>query len=183
MQTIWFIIAFRKRIYLEKLDKKAALLYLKKRLNSKSQPNDSENQNNKISKNLIDGETKLILNNLNNLESKRTVYSFSKLDDKNPLVTLQKKVGRDSVKTLSSRNPSPHQSIMELDQKFIRLNSIKKGCNPIDVNTSIEDNELRSGSFKIKNSNFFGINNFDETQIMDDYQYLPLVHQSSKDSS
>jgi hypothetical protein len=168
LQTIWFIIAIRKRFHLEKLDKEAALLYLKKRLNSKSQSNDSEDQKNRISKNFINAGKELILNNLNSLESKRTFYSFSKLDDKNPLVKLQKKVGRDSVKTFSSRNQSPHQSVMELDSKFTRLNSINKGCNPhINMATSIEDNELKSGSFITKNSNFVGINNSDETQNKD----------------
>jgi len=85
MQTIWFIIAFQKRIYLEKLDRKAAMLYLNKKINPKFQSNDSMDQNNNVCK---------------NLESKRTIYSFSKIDDKNPLGTLQKKISRDSVKTL-----------------------------------------------------------------------------------
>ena len=85
MQTIWLIIAFRKRIYLEKLDRKAAMLYLNKKINPKFQSNDSMDQNNNLRK---------------NLESKRTIYSFSKLDDNNPLVTLQTKISRDSLKTL-----------------------------------------------------------------------------------
>ena len=182
VQTVWFVIAFRKRLYLEKLDKKAALIYLKKRLNSKSTSNDSVNQN-KVINNLVLDQTRahLILNNLNptNLESKRTVYSFSKLDEK-PIVQVVKKLD-DSIKTPSSRRcSSKKESFQQRKEDFINNNNINNATN----NTSIDDNELNSSSFMIKNgtNNFFGINNLEEKSSLHDYQYLPLVHQSSRDS-
>ena len=182
VQTVWFVIAFRKRLYLEKLDKKAALIYLKKRLNSKSTSNDSVNQN-KVINNLVLDQTRahLILNNLNptNLESKRTVYSFSKLDEK-PIVQVVKKLD-DSIKTPSSRRCSyKKESFKQRKEEFINNNSNNNATN----NTSIDDNELNSSSFMIKNgtNNFFGINNLEEKSSLHDYQYLPLVHQSSRDS-
>lgn len=172
MQTVWFVIAFRKRLYLERLDKKAALIYLKKRLNSKSQSNDSVVQNNRVM-NLATAKTNnIILSNINHsLESKRLVYSFSKLDEK-PIVQVQKKFDTEVIKTPTlSRSNRESCHINLVKEEFINNNT---------NNTSIDENELNSPSFIVGKN--FVVNNLEEKTSLEDYQYLPLVHQSSRDS-
>lgn len=172
MQTVWFVIAFRKRLYLERLDKKAALIYLKKRLNSKSQSNDSVVQKNRVM-NLATAKTNnIILSNINHsLESKRLVYSFSKLDEK-PIVQVQKKFDTEVIKTPTlSRSNRESCHINLVKEEFINNNT---------NNTSIDENELNSSSF-IVGKNFVA-NNLEEETSLEDYHYLPLVHQSSRDS-
>ena len=155
-------------MYFDKLDKKAAIIYLKKRLNSKSQF-DTLNINQKITGS-IETNTNFISNN-NNLESKRIIYSFSKLDDKST-VTVQQKECSESINAFSNRTSK--------NSRISRNSNMNKTNASKEISTH-EVNEIVVNPSNSNNNNYFGINSSDKSKnFIEDYQ--PLVHQSSKDS-
>lgn len=164
-------------MYFDKLDKKAALIYLKKRLNSKSQF-DPINVNNKILIEPVEKNSSIISNNL---ESKRIIYSFSKLDDHKSIVTVQQKDCSDSIKAFSNRN-SRNSRI----SKNSNLCHTKKDFLNNKENSTHEENELTANP---SSHNYYNKTNTDNGKTcIEDYQplvqnqYQPLVHQSSRDS-
>ncbi|CAF0938693.1 unnamed protein product [Brachionus calyciflorus] len=210
MQTIWFFIAFKKRLIFESLDKKAALDFVSARLNL--------NKNSMPTESLSEG-SKIYSNNLTN-NPKRMLYSFSKLDE-NTLINADKIRSKASQNLDFMVNNNFNRTIVvdeyvpeEVEQDYSRnghlsehndsdlsiassrnINSQKFTQNSNFIISRAENSRFQALNFRddvTMHNSFSRSSNLASSYYVDrlqenehdskNYQYLPLIHQSSRDS-
>ena len=160
-QTAWFLVAFQKKLHLEKLDRLAALNYIKHRMTMSKQTH-------KLNTNNESEEPKEQM--FSNLHSKRVMYSFNKLDDFSVITVTSNECNR-------VKNVLADETLMEVKKECEK--DTDNNNNSMLMNASRTNNTSFKSSRKSLNKKSY---NDSVDQLLPNRNYLPLLHQSSRDS-
>lgn len=196
MQTFWFGIAFKKRLDLENLDKKAAISYLKTRMAMHSQqstkilPNPvstTDTSSNKISLNekkhlLIATTTSSNVQATNKIQHQIatapvTMGTLLKPAHLERTRNLESTDLEDSPKISPNHSDTSLNSLGKANVNSLYMNN-RTNINYIEDSNSSNLNSMNLNSRKASASYYTSGDN----QNSLGYQYIPLIHQSSRDS-